>query len=115
MVEDSKIQDYNALVREWNTRFGTTCECIPVESSDFHDAWRQQALALLSTGMSGRQKVQQTVDIMQSFATTPRHPPNQETLTKGELATLIQDAGESILNEYRLVRPFERLKSWKTL
>lgn len=95
------IEAYNSLVSKWNSKYATDGKCQYVSEDEFVDSIIERLKILLFSDKStGRQKVKHTVTTLQVYAYVTEKPPEDDSLTKNELAVLITMKGKEVLNQY---------------
>jgi hypothetical protein len=93
---EQAVQEYNELVREWNSEYGYMTEAMPVESDKFKDTYRERVRKLVTDGMSERRKISITITVIGDYQNV-NSQTSADGLGIGELAHLIVNAGEDIL------------------
>lgn len=93
---NTKIQEYNELVGEWNKQYGHLTEGMTVDVDEFQSSYIKRVKSLTSKRMSGRKKVSVTVTTIGDFENLDS-TPNKDSISRGELASLIVNSGNSIL------------------
>lgn len=100
---EEKIKEYNDLVEEWNRRFSHLCHGIPIEKSiDTNISSRLEYFK--RDEMSPKNKLKITRDVVGDFANTGSYSSKPDgELTRGELALLISNKSDEILDNYKIL------------
>lgn len=93
------IEEYNELVQQWNERFSEQAAGQQVNIDNFVDSTGKRFIKFITEGNSEKRKVKHTKDVVGDFASLPKSPPDSGQLSKQELAALLVQKAEDILEQ----------------
>lgn len=99
MTADKKIEEYNELVDEWNTKYPHLETGIFIEQSDVcSNSFERFKVSFLSEEITAKKKLQTTRSLLNSHKKL-HYEAGHEDFTRGELAYTIIRIANDILRE----------------